>query len=84
MVAPSRSPSSATTLLQPSVSLQALLDLGLLFLCDWALVWAVGEPPSLLDGQSNFLLHRPQAQESNYENLSQMSPQGPRAATCSP
>nr|XP_031548217.1 sialic acid-binding Ig-like lectin 15 [Vicugna pacos] len=27
---------------------------------------------------------RPQAQESNYENLSQMSPRGPRAATCSP
>nr|XP_058896999.1 sialic acid-binding Ig-like lectin 15 [Kogia breviceps] len=27
---------------------------------------------------------RPQAQESNYENLSQMSPQGPPAAVCSP
>ncbi|XP_033277221.1 sialic acid-binding Ig-like lectin 15 [Orcinus orca] len=27
---------------------------------------------------------RPQAQESNYENLGQMSPQGPPAAVCSP
>ncbi|KAM9054659.1 sialic acid-binding Ig-like lectin 15 [Megaptera novaeangliae] len=29
-------------------------------------------------------VHRPQAQESNYENLNQMSPQGPPAAMCSP
>ncbi|XP_025786926.1 sialic acid-binding Ig-like lectin 15 [Puma concolor] len=29
-------------------------------------------------------VHRPQAQESNYENLSQMSPRDPPAATCLP
>uniref|UniRef100_A0A8C0KE57 Sialic acid binding Ig like lectin 15 n=1 Tax=Canis lupus dingo TaxID=286419 RepID=A0A8C0KE57_CANLU len=29
-------------------------------------------------------VHRPQAQESNYENLSQMSPRDPAAATCLP
>lgn len=28
-------------------------------------------------------VHRPQAQESNYENLNQMSPRGPPAAVCS-
>ncbi|ELK05640.1 Sialic acid-binding Ig-like lectin 15 [Pteropus alecto] len=40
-------------------------------------IWRSGEPYA---GPQVF---RPQAQESNYENLSQMSPQGPPAAACS-
>lgn len=42
----------------------------------------LGSPPVWVLSQLS-PVHRPQAQESNYENLSQMSPQGPSTAVCS-
>lgn len=41
-------------------------------------------PTCALEGQPIFSIHRPQAQESNYENLSQMRPRDLPAAMCVP
>ncbi|XP_066208923.1 sialic acid-binding Ig-like lectin 15 [Saccopteryx leptura] len=67
---------SALTLLLGALGLKALLLLGVLAACTSRRRL---EHPVTQDSPP-----RPQAQESNYENLSHMSPQSPLAATCSP
>uniref|UniRef100_A0A8C6EQA6 Sialic acid binding Ig like lectin 15 n=1 Tax=Marmota marmota marmota TaxID=9994 RepID=A0A8C6EQA6_MARMA len=65
---------SAIALLLGALGLKALLLLGVLALLV-ASHWVVSSLSPVC---------RPQTQESNYENLSQMNPRGPPAATCSP
>lgn len=52
--------------------------------CCWGIVWEAGDLLPYWVVSSLSPVCRPQAQESNYENLSQMNPRGPPAATCSP
>lgn len=68
---------SATALLLGALGLKALLLLGVLGVR--AAAHHRLEHPVTPDAPP-----RPQAQESNYENLNQMSPRGPPAAVCSP
>ncbi|XP_020726646.2 sialic acid-binding Ig-like lectin 15 [Odocoileus virginianus] len=68
---------STTALLLGALGLKALLLLGVLGVR--AAAHHRLEHPVTPDA-----LPRPQAQESNYENLNQMSPRGPPAAVCSP
>ncbi|XP_037020963.1 sialic acid-binding Ig-like lectin 15 [Artibeus jamaicensis] len=67
---------SAITLLLSALGLKVLLLLGV--------VAAYTAHRRLEHPATQDTPPRPQAQESNYENLNQMSPRSPRAATCSP
>nr|XP_034491766.1 sialic acid-binding Ig-like lectin 15 isoform X2 [Marmota flaviventris] len=67
---------SAIALLLGALGLKALLLLGVLA--------ALATRRRLEHQVTQDTPPRPQTQESNYENLSQMNPRGPPAATCSP
>nr|XP_023399915.1 sialic acid-binding Ig-like lectin 15 [Loxodonta africana] len=93
-----RGTSGASALALPlgALGLKALLLLGVLAaraarhrpgVCALAGSGVVGQAGTYLLCQVVHQLspvHRPQAQESNYENLNQMSPRSPPAAVCSP
>lgn len=68
---------STIALLLGALGLKALLLLGALAAC-------TSRRRSLEDPVSQDTAPRPQAQESNYENLSQRSPRSPPTATCPP
>ncbi|KAK2094416.1 hypothetical protein P7K49_028154 [Saguinus oedipus] len=50
----------------------------------WHVVWVAGDLHLSWVVIQLSPVHRPQAQESNYENLNQMNPRSPPAAVCSP